>query len=69
MKDAETAYADRHQECVALVEKITAALGDMDGPDPTPHWAQVHPLTLARDLDTARRLQAAAAGPPQQIKA
>jgi hypothetical protein len=26
MKDAETAYADRHKECVTLVESITEAL-------------------------------------------
>ena len=57
MKDAETAYADRHQECCILVEKITAALGDMDatsglnrkhGSD----WGRVGDLLLVRRMLT-----------------
>ena len=50
MKDAETKYADRHQECVTLVEKITEALGDMDAPSERTHWGHVGDLTRARDL-------------------
>ena len=50
MKDAETAYADRHQECVTLVERITAALGDMDAPSERTHWNHVGDLERVRSL-------------------
>jgi hypothetical protein len=50
MKDAETAYADRHQECVTLVESITEALAYMDAPSERTHWGHVGELTRARDL-------------------
>ena len=50
MRDAETQYAERHQECVALVERITAALGDMDAPSERTHWGHVGDLTRARSL-------------------
>jgi len=50
MRGAETEYADRHQECATLAEKITEALGDMDAPSERTHWGHVGDLTRARDL-------------------
>ena len=50
MTEYETAYIDRHQECMALVEQIAAALGDMDAPSERINWCQVGDLARTRDL-------------------